>query len=47
MPENGWALIGLEQALRAQGRTKEADETQKRFQAAWANADIQITSSRI
>jgi hypothetical protein len=47
MPENGWALIGLEQALRAQGKAKEADEARERFTAAWKNADIQITASRI
>jgi tetratricopeptide (TPR) repeat protein len=47
MPENGWALIGLEQALRAQGRTQEAEKARQRFAAAWKNADIQITASRI
>jgi len=47
MPENGWALIGLEQALRAQGRDEEADATRTRFDAAWAHADVSITASRI
>jgi tetratricopeptide (TPR) repeat protein len=47
MPENGWALIGLEQALRAQGRDSEAEDVRKRFETAWRHADITITSSRI
>jgi len=47
MPENGWALIGLEQALRAQGRDSEAQDVRKRFETAWRHADISIASSRI
>lgn len=47
MPENGWALAGLEQALRAQGKTAEADAAGQRFARAWAHADIEITSSRL
>jgi tetratricopeptide (TPR) repeat protein len=47
MPENGWALIGLEQALRAQGRDADADAVRQRFDVAWQHADIQITASRI
>jgi tetratricopeptide (TPR) repeat protein len=47
MPENGWALIGLEQALRAQERGPEADAVRARFDAAWANADVTISASRI
>jgi tetratricopeptide (TPR) repeat protein len=45
-PENGWALFGLAQSLRAQGRTAEADAIQQRFQAAWQRADVTLTSSR-
>ena len=45
-PENGWALFGLAQALRAQGRTAEADAVQQRFQDAWQRADVTLTSSR-
>ena len=41
-PENGWSLHGLEQALRAQKRKVEADETSVRFARAWANADIDL-----
>jgi len=47
MPENGWALVGLEQALRAQGRTADADAVQQRFETAWQHADVDITASRI
>jgi tetratricopeptide (TPR) repeat protein len=42
-PENGWSLFGLGQALRAQG--KPDDDVERRFRAAWANADTAITSS--
>jgi hypothetical protein len=47
MPENGWALIGLEQALRAQGRDAEADAVLDRFDTAWVHADVTISASRI
>jgi predicted Zn-dependent protease len=46
-PENGWSLKGLEQSLRAQGRSVEASEIQRRFDQAWRAADVQITSSRM
>ena len=45
-PENGWSLFGLEQALRAQGRTADADEVKTRFAQAWRSADVQLTASR-
>jgi len=47
MPDNGWALVGLEAALRAQGRNEEADGIRLRFEQAWRHADIEITASRI
>jgi hypothetical protein len=47
MKENGWALFGLEQALRAQGRDAEADAVAARFATAWQHADIELTGSRI
>ena len=47
MPENGWALLGLSQALQAQGRTDEAAEARRRFETAFARADVEITSSRL
>jgi tetratricopeptide (TPR) repeat protein len=45
--ENGWALFGLEKALRAQGKTAEADAVKKRFDAAWKNADVQLVAAVI
>ncbi len=44
-PENGWSLHGLEQALRAQKRTAEADEVKVRFARAWANADVDLNAT--
>jgi tetratricopeptide (TPR) repeat protein len=35
-PENGWALFGLGQALRAQGKDEEAAAVDARFKKAWA-----------
>lgn len=43
---DGWALFGLAQALKAQGKTSEAAAAQKDFQTAWAMADVTLTSSR-
>jgi tetratricopeptide (TPR) repeat protein len=43
---DGWALFGLSQALAAEGKTAEAAETRKAFEAAWARADIKLASSR-
>jgi tetratricopeptide (TPR) repeat protein len=45
-PENGWSLSGLAQSLQAQGKTKEAQLIQARFQTAWKNADIPVTALR-
>ncbi|HXV60239.1 MAG TPA: hypothetical protein VEK15_06060 [Vicinamibacteria bacterium] len=45
--DNGWALYGLMQALRAQGKNDAADVIQKRFDEAWSRADVKITASRI
>lgn len=44
-PKNGWALFGLAQALRAQGKTEEAKAIDEDFRTAWAKADIKLTSS--
>ncbi len=43
--ENGWALFGLEQALRAQKKTADADAVHARFEKAWQYADVKLTSS--
>jgi tetratricopeptide (TPR) repeat protein len=45
-PHNGWSLYGLEQALRAQGKTDEASAVRERFRTDWARADVLIRSSR-
>jgi len=45
-PENGWSLYGLTQSLRAQGKTEEAEATEQRFEEAWRQADVSLTSSR-
>ncbi|MCC5887762.1 MAG: hypothetical protein JJT88_15105 [Gammaproteobacteria bacterium] len=45
-PENGWSLLGLEQALRAQERMDEAEAVSHRFEQAWAHADIELSGSR-
>ena len=43
--ENGWALYGLAESLRKQGKPKDAESVQKRFAKAWASADVKITAS--
>ncbi len=45
--ENGWALFGLTQALRAQGRSEDAALSEARFTEAWSRADVTLTASRI
>ncbi len=44
-PESGWALYGLSQALRGQGKEEEALVVDKAFNRVWAKADIPIESS--
>ena len=44
--ENGWALFGLLQALRAQNKAADAALTEERFKAAWSRADVTLTASR-
>ncbi len=43
-PENGWALSGLGQSLRAEG--KDAEDVEFRARFAWAAADVGLTRSR-
>ncbi|HEU4684432.1 MAG TPA: hypothetical protein VFS39_08025 [Nitrospira sp.] len=45
-PENGWALFGLGQALKAQRKDDEASEVHARFEKAWAHADVTLAASR-
>jgi tetratricopeptide (TPR) repeat protein len=44
--ENGWALFGLLQALRAQNKIDDAALVEARFTKAWARADVTLTASR-
>jgi tetratricopeptide (TPR) repeat protein len=46
-PENGWALFGLAQSLKAQGRKKEAADIEERQRKAWQHADVELTASVI
>ena len=47
VPDNGWSLFGLHQALLKQGKTDEAAKVGKRFEEAWKYSDVKLTSSRI
>ncbi len=44
-PENGWALYGLSQCLKAKGELKAAGEMMQRYQTAWRRADTEIGST--
>lgn len=44
-PENGWSLLGLEQALTALSRTDEARAIGERFKVAWKRAEVQPPAS--
>lgn len=39
-PNNGWALTGLAQALRAQGQTRQARQVEDKVDEVWSRADI-------
>jgi tetratricopeptide (TPR) repeat protein len=43
-PHNGWSLLGLQQALKAQGKTDAAVDAD--LQASWSRSDTWIRSSR-
>ena len=46
LPENGWSLFGLSEALAAQQKSgAELETTRARFKKVWAKADVKITSS--
>ncbi len=45
-PENGYSLFGLKQSLSAQGKEGVASVIEARFQRAWKDADIVLSSSR-
>jgi len=44
--ENGWALFGLMQSLRAQGKEEQAAAAEGRFRKAWSRADVTLSASR-
>jgi tetratricopeptide (TPR) repeat protein len=44
--QNGWSLFGLQQALKRQGKTREANETRQAFLEAWTRADVDLKESR-
>lgn len=44
-PANGWSLLGLSKALRAQGKAAEADSAMAEFRRAWSASDVEIASS--
>lgn len=45
-PENGWSLFGLYQSLEAREQSAVAVSVKRRFDIAWARADLKLTSSR-
>ena len=44
-PGNGWSLLGLQQSLEKQGRTREAQALSARIDRAWTNVEERPTSS--
>jgi tetratricopeptide (TPR) repeat protein len=44
-PANGWALCGLAEALKAEGRRDEAHAAELEFKNAWRHATINISAS--
>jgi len=42
---NGWALFGLAQSLRAQGKSAAGKKVDEEFQRAWKNADVTLKAS--
>ena len=45
-PNNGWALFGLMQALKAQNKNSDAAETDWQFKEAWKDADSRSLKKR-
>ena len=44
-PNNGWSLHGLVQALRAEGRSREAAATEVQFHRVWSRADAELAAA--
>ncbi len=45
-PDNAYSLFGLARALEMQDRAEESEDFQAKFEAAWAEADVPLTTSR-
>jgi len=45
--DNGWALFGLAQALRAQKKTADASAADAKFHEAWKNSDVTLQASAL
>jgi tetratricopeptide (TPR) repeat protein len=45
-PDNGWALFGVVESLKAQKKTEQATIVEARLKQRWARADVQLASSR-
>ncbi len=45
LPNNGWSLFGLSEALMQQGKMKEVAALRSQFKEIWRKADLTITSS--
>ncbi|HWA24822.1 MAG TPA: tetratricopeptide repeat protein [Lacunisphaera sp.] len=45
LPNNGWSLFGLSEALMQQGRNKEVASVRSLFKDSWQKADLTLTSS--
>ncbi len=46
-PANGWSLMGLEQSLRSQGKSAEADQVRQQFTQVWAGGGGELAASRL
>jgi hypothetical protein len=46
VPYSSQILFGLSEALKRQGRVKQAQSFRERFSRSWANASHTLTSSR-
>ena len=46
-PDNGWALSGLQKALKMQGKDAEAAEIDAKMDASWSRADVKLDGSKV
>jgi tetratricopeptide (TPR) repeat protein len=44
-PNNGWSLLGLDQALRLEGKLAEAERIASKLSLAWSRADVKPAAS--